>query len=175
MSSAQSAEAQSRLNVMLKDIVNFFEQAKVDERSISVMENFIEKHLTVDLLTLAEGFGKCMAFIDHDELISLLLKAYTQLLDGYVIERKIVYKRWKPLTEDKKADPVLLNRLENLIADIDARKSIAMDTLYRLKVMNAVPLACFHNPKFDATAHYKKVMAEKSKEVQATQQSTRKK
>lgn len=166
MSAAQSAESQARLNVCLKDIVAFYEQAGVAQQSLTLMESFIDKHLTVDFLTLAEGFGKCMAFIDHDELISQLLKSYLQLIEGYIIERKMVNKKLKLLKEDKKSDPDVIARLENLIIDIDNRKAIAMTTANRLKVMNLVPAAMFRDPKFDAFSHYK-VAWEKQRAAQA--------
>ena len=47
-----------------------------------------------------------MAFIEHDELINKLLKTYQQLIDGFIIERKIINKRIRLLKEDKKAKPV---------------------------------------------------------------------
>jgi hypothetical protein len=165
MSAAQSAEAQARLNVTLKDIVGFYVQAGIDEKSVALMESFIEKHLTVDFLSLAEGFGKCMAFINHDELISLLLKAFLGLIDGYVIERKMVNKRLKLLKEDKKADQEVVARLERLIGDIDDRKALAMTTANRLKAMNMVPLALFNDPKFDAYSYYRTTLLAKQKEA----------
>lgn len=107
-----------------------------------------------------------MAFIDHDELISQLLKSYLQLIEGYIIERKMVNKKLKLLKEDKKSDPDVIARLENLIIDIDNRKAIAMTTANRLKVMNLVPAAMFRDPKFDAFSHYK-VAWEKQRAAQA--------
>lgn len=162
-----SADAQARLNVALKDIILFYEAAKVAPESILLMENFVEKHLPIDFLTLAEGFGKCMAFIDHDELVSLLYKAFILLIDGYIIERKQINKKLKILKEDKKADPNKINNMENAIVDIDGRKAIAMSTMNRLKAMNLVPAALFRDPNFDAFAHYKVALAKHQSEVAA--------
>lgn len=160
MTAAQSAEAQARLNVSLKEIVSFFEQAGIEQQSIQLMENFIEKHLTTDFLTLAEGYGKCMAFISHDELISLLLKSYTCMLDGFIIERKIINKKLKLLKEDKKADPEIVSKLERLIEDVDAKKSSSLAVTMRLKVMTTIPLKEFLDPKFNAYIYYKSLTAE---------------
>ena len=124
MSGAQLAEAQARLNVALKDIVQFFEDEGVKEHSVVLLNSFIDKHLTVDFLALAENFGKCMAFINHDELTSRLFKSFSILMEGYIIERKVTNKRLKMLKEDKKSDPDVILRLENLIIDIDQRKAV---------------------------------------------------
>jgi len=163
-----AAEAQARLNVALKDIIAFYEQAKIAPSSIELMEAFVEKHQPIDFLTLAEGFGKCMAFIDHDELISLLYKAFVLLIDGYVAERKAINKRLKILREDKKADPAKIASMENTIIDIDQRKAVAMSTMNRLKAMNFVPAELFRDPKFDAFTHYKAALAKHQAEVAAS-------
>lgn len=155
-----SAEAQARLNVALKDVINFYEAANIAPSSVQLMETFVEKHQPIDFLTLAEGFGKCMAFIDHDELVSLLLKAFILLIEGYVIERKQINKKLKILKEDKKADPAKVNSLENMVVDLDQRKAVAMSTMNRLKVMNLVPAALFRDPKFDAYSYYKTALAQ---------------
>jgi hypothetical protein len=126
MTTAQSVDAQARLNVNLREIVTFFEESGVQEQSIQLLNSFIDKHLSTDFLELAEGFGKCMAFIDHDELVNKLLKTFSSLVDGYVVERKIVSKRIRLLKEDKKTDPDVLTRQENLLLDVDNKKAIAM-------------------------------------------------
>ena len=142
-----AAEAQARLNICLRDIITFFEQGGIDGNSIAMLESFIDRHLPMDFLSLAEGFGKCMAFINHDELIALLVKAFNTLIDGYVIEKKAVSKKHKILIEDKKSDPAVIARLEALMADLDSRKQTAEMTNQRLKIMNMVPAAMFRDPK----------------------------
>mmetsp|Transcript_19817 Transcript_19817/g.33152 ORF Transcript_19817/g.33152 Transcript_19817/m.33152 type:complete len:176 (-) Transcript_19817:1071-1598(-) len=159
MTAAQSAEAQARLNVSLKEIISFYQEAGIEQSSMDLMDGFIEKHLTMDFLHLSEGFGKCMAFIDHDELVSLLLKAYLLLIDGYVIERKIINKKLRLLKEDKKTDPEVLIRLENLLLDIDHKKALAMTNGNRLKAMNMIPLANFNDLNFDAKQFYHQAMS----------------
>ena len=61
--------------------------------------------------------------------------------------------------EDKKADPAVIARLENLMADLDNRKQQAESTNQRLKVMNMVPAALFRDPKFEPYEYYKNVRA----------------
>jgi hypothetical protein len=154
-----AAEAQARLNVCLRDIISFYEHAGIDAKSLAMLESFIDRHLPFDFLSLAEGFGKCMAFINHDELIALLIKAFSTLIDGFVVERKGIAKKHKNLLEDKKADPAVIARLENLMADLDSRKQTAEMTNQRLKVMNMVPAALFRDPKFEPYEYYQKVRA----------------
>jgi hypothetical protein len=161
-----AAEAQARLNISLRDIINFFDQAKIDAKSVAMLESFIDRHLPFDFLTLAEGFGKCMAFINHDELVTLLIKGYTTLIDGFVIERKGIAKKHKLLLEDKKADPAVVARLENLMADLDSRKQTADLSNQRLKVMNMIPAAMFRDPNFEPYGYYQKVRAAQWKEAQ---------
>eukprot|EP01031_Cornospumella_fuschlensis_P028591 gene28591-34515_t len=153
---AQVAEAQARLNVNLREIVQFFADAGVNDRSVNLLNSFIDKHLTMDFLSLAEGFGKCMAFLDHDDLISRLFKAYQCLIDGYIAERKLLSKRIRLLKEDKKADPDVLARQENALVEVDNKKAVAIVGLARLRAMNMVPLDGFkRDPKFNPMPVYK--------------------
>lgn len=167
-----AAEAQARLNVCLRDIISFYEQAGIDAKSVAMLESFIDRHLPFDFLSLAEGFGKCMAFIDHDTLIALLVKAFSTLIDGFTIERRGIAKKHRILMEDKKADPAVIARLENLMADIDARKQTAEMTLQRLKVMNMVPAALFRDPKFEPYAYYQNIRAQHWREAAEAREAT---
>lgn len=155
MTTAQLVDCQARLNVSLRDIITFFEEAGIKENSIILLNSFIDKHLTTDFLSLAEGYGKCMAFIDHDELVVKLLKSSQLLIEGYVIERKIANKRLKLLKEDKKSDPEVIARLENLLIDLDQKKAVANVSAMRLRAMTTISISNFHNPKFDYVAHHK--------------------
>ena len=158
MTAAQSAEAQARLNVQLKEIVTFFEEAGIEEHSVILLNSFIDKHLTSDILNPSEGDGNCMRFIDHDELINKLRSTYQQLIDGYVIERKIINKRIRLLKEDKKADPDGLARQENALIDVDMKKALAMTAFCRIRAMSTIPLEKFHDPKFDGLTFYRKAI-----------------
>lgn len=149
-----AAENLARLNVCLKDIVTFFEEAGIASSSLELMNSFIEKHLYMDFLSLAEGFGKCMAFINHDELVRRILEAYNTLINGYIIERKAISKKIRILKEDKKTDPEVLAKQENLLADVDQKKANAMTILARVRAMNYLPVNLFKDDKFDGVSYY---------------------
>lgn len=151
-----AAENLARLNICLKDIVTFFEEAGIQASSVELLNSFIDKHLYTDFLSLAEGFGKCMAFINHNELIRRVLDAFNILINGYVIERKGIMKRIRILKEDKKTDPDVLAKQENLLADVDQRKAIAIVTCARIRAMNYIPVDMFRDEKFDGVQYYDK-------------------
>lgn len=159
MTAAQSAEAQARLNVLLHEVKDFFQSAGARDRSLELMENFIEKHLNNDFLELAENYGKCMAFINHDELVNLLLKCYLQMIDGFIIERKLINKRLRLLKEDKKADPEVIARIENALSDLDNKKALATVESMRLRAMDEIPLEKFMDSKFDGIKFTKEKIA----------------
>lgn len=150
------AENQARLNVCLKDIVTFFEEAGVTESSVELLNSFIEKHLVMDFLNLAEGFGKCMAFINHNELIKKILEGYNTIINGYVIERKAINKKIRVLKEDKKADPEVLAKQEHLLSEVDQKKAHAVVVLARIRAMNHLSVDMFKDEKFDAIQYYDK-------------------
>ena len=166
MSAGQVAEAQARLNIVLRDIITFFQENGIQQHSADLLEGFVEKKQPLDFLNLADGYGKCMAFLPHDELIERLLAAYLALIDGYIIERKMVNKRIKNLKEDKKADPEVLARQENLLMDIDTRKATAGAACVRFRTMSQIPLEMFRDKNFDGVAYTKKA-AERKKELLA--------
>ncbi len=139
----------------MRELVTFFSENGVDDRSVNLLNTFIDKHLTMDFLALSENFGKCMAFIDHDELVSRLFKTFQCLIDGYIIERKVITKRIRLLKEDKKADPEILLRQENLLVELDNKKAVAIVSAARLRVMNTVPFVSFKDAKFNPLPVYK--------------------
>lgn len=155
MTAAQSAENQARLNVQLRDIVTFFQESGIQEHSVELMNSFIEKNLTSDFLSLVEGYGECMAFIKHDELVEKLEASFNILIDGYVIERKLINKKLRFLKEDKKTDPEVLIRLENMLSDLDNKKALAMVSSNRLRAMKSIPLEKFMDENFDPIKHRK--------------------
>ena len=160
---AALAEAQARLNVSLQEIVQFFEENGIEQHSVELLNLFIEKHQTMEFIDLAEGFGKSMAFIDHDELILRLYRSVVTWMEGLQIERKNVTKKLKALKEDKKADPEVINRLENLLVDIDSRKSRVLVSCMRFKVMSTISIQNFRDEKFDYVSKHKAKMEEHKK------------
>ena len=117
---------------------------------MTVMVCVITKHQTVELLTLVESYGQCNAFIDHDQLLNLLYTSWCLLSDGYAIEKKITTKRIKNMKEDKKTDPDVLARQENLLIEIEQKKAHVLVAVIRLRTMLSIPLADFKsNPNFD--------------------------
>lgn len=160
--SGQSAEAQARLTASLRDVVSFMESAGVQAHSIALLNEFIAKHQTVELLGLAENYGSSTAYVghdqlmDHDQLMNLLYTSWSLLFDGYTIEKKILLKRIKLLREDKKTDPEVLARLENTLADIEQKKAHVLVNVIRFKAMITIPLADFRADKdFDYMGRHK--------------------
>ena len=49
MSAAQSAEAQARLQLSLRDIIEFFEKAGVEQHSVENLTEFISKNSIISL------------------------------------------------------------------------------------------------------------------------------
>jgi hypothetical protein len=158
MSAAQSAEAQLRLQFSLKDLISFFEKAGVSSQSIENLQEFVTKNQTMAFLELAEAFGECMAFIDHDDVLIKIQGSFHLLAEGYNIERKLIVKRLKFLREDKKSDPSLIEKNENGLVDIDQRKALVLVQCLRLRAMLTIPIKHFkENPNFDCIAHYNKI------------------
>lgn len=155
MSNAQLAENNARLNVELEDLIIFFESAEIQEHSIANMKDLIEKGLISDCLDLAEGFGKCMAFINHEELLSKMLSCYSVLIDGIKIERKMTGKKLGLLREDKKADPEILAKVESQMENVEKRLSAGKVEHARLQAMSFFPMDKFKDPKFDYKKAYK--------------------
>ena len=160
MSAGQLAENHARLHVELQDVIAFFEQevgenGRVQQHSIDLLNSFIEKQLYTNFLQLVEGYGKAMAFIDHEELVLKLNKSYTLLLDGYIIEKKMARKKLNLIKEDKKADPEVLAKNEKTVADIEQKIAVAKVEFSRLKAMARVPGETFKDPNFDFKQWYK--------------------
>lgn len=162
MSAAQSAETLARLHSSLKDVISFFEKAGVSSHSIDNLNEFLTKNQTIAFLELAEAFGECMAFIDHDDLLIRLQGSFHLLADGYNIERKIILKRLKFLKEDKKSDSVLIDKNENSLVDVEQRKALVLVQCLRLRAMLTIPIRHFkEDPNYDCMSHYNKLQESK--------------
>ena len=153
-------EAQARLNVCLRDLITFFEEAGIQKESVDKLNEFIDKHLTLDFLALVESYGKCMAFIDHDDLVSKIYTSWETFLEGLCLERKLVTKKLKALKEDKKADPNNILKQENLLSEIDDKKVNVLINCVRLKATMNVSIKEFINdPNIDFETLYKQKTA----------------
>ena len=148
-------EAQTRLTLGLRDIVSFFEKSEVPQRSIDILNDYLDKNLSNELLNLSESYGRSMAFINHDELIFKLYNGWNLMLEGFTIERKVIARRIRFLKEDKKTDPAVLIRLETLIKDLDVKKASVMTEAMRLKYMTTISIEKFkQDPNFDYETAY---------------------
>lgn len=75
---------------------------------------------------------------------------------GYIIERKVVSKKIKLMKEDKKTDPEVLVKQENLLLDIDQKKAIVTVACVRLRTMTTIPMEEFKkDPEFDYMQRHK--------------------
>lgn len=162
MSATLSAEIQSKLLSSLKDIVDFFISACVSSRSIQNLNDLIDKNQTMAFLELAEAFGECMAFIDHDNLLHMLQESSNLLADYYSIERRTILKRLKFLKEDKKSDQAVIERNEMNLVDVGAKKSLVVILCLRLRTMLSISIMHFkEDANFDCLEHYQKLQDEK--------------
>ena len=130
-----AAEAQARLQVSLRELIEFFEKSGIEQRSVEKLNDFITKNQTMEFLDLCESFGDCMAFIDHDDLCTKMGTSYNLLSDGYNIEKKMLNKRLKALKEDKKTEPETLAKVENALIDVEQKKAAVLVLCLRLKNM----------------------------------------
>eukprot|EP01041_Mallomonas_annulata_P003910 gene3910-7799_t len=161
MTTTQSVEAVARLTVCLRDMVDFFAVAGVLQHSIDKLENHLESHEYFEFLNLAQGFGKCMAFIDHDALTMKLANGWNGLEETLVIERKMICRKLRNLEGDKNADHDAIEKLQNIKNDIEARKAKALVQCLKFKFMANVPLKSFKDPKFDPFLVHKVFQASK--------------
>lgn len=162
MSATLSAEIQAKLLSSLKDIVDFFTSARISSRSIQNLNDLIDKNQTMAFLELAEDFGECMAFIDHDELLHMLHESSNLLADYYSIERKTILKRLKFLKEDKKSDQAVVERNETNLVDVEVKKALVVILCLRLRTMLTISIRHFkEDANFDCLAHYQKLQDEK--------------
>jgi hypothetical protein len=162
MSATLSAEIQSKLLSSLKDIVDFFVSACISSRSIQNLNDLIDKNQTMAFLELAEAFGECMAFIDHDDLLHMLQESSNLLADFYSIERKNILKKLKFLKEDKKSDQAVVERNETNLVDVEAKKAFVVILCLRLRTMLEISIRHFkEDANFDCSAHYQKLQDEK--------------
>lgn len=156
------SEIQGRLNVSLQYILSFFESQGLLDNSIKSLNQYSTKHLTSEFLSLSESFGKCMVFIDHDELCRLLHNSWTLYYDALTIDRKLTLKRLKVLREDKKADLTTVTKLETHLANVEEKKTSALVNMTRIRCMMLIPVEKFRSDEnFDFKLEYE--MLQKNK------------
>ena len=145
----------AKLNTVCADLTELLQGgvAPLAEHSTNAISNMINKKQYSDFLDLAESFGESMAFINHNELINLLLKAWTLNADVVNNERKLIKKKLQALLEDKKADPDLIAKNEELLVQVNQRRAMATAAIIRFKAMTVIGLEEFKkNPQLDAVA-----------------------
>lgn len=158
---AQVAEAQARLCAILRDIAEFYESGGCSSSSIAKMNDRINTQQFFDFLELAEGYSKCMAFIDHDEFVRKMATAWIAFEDSVNIEKKILNRRLRNLEGDKNADPDLIAKLQNNKNDLDLKS--ARISVYRIKflVARTFPIRKFMDKNYDAAEERKHDIAQK--------------
>lgn len=154
-------ELQARLNVQLTDLRGIFEAAGVQEHSLTLLDSLILAKKAADFLTLIEGFDQSMAFVDHDDVCNRLATSWSLAGELINAERKSLKKKIAALKEDKKTDPDVLSRQEDLLSNLYIRRATAQTNTMRLKVMQRISINEFKaNPLMNALERYKEVMAE---------------
>lgn len=154
-------ELQARLNVQLTDLRGIFEAAGVQEHSLTLLDTLAKEKKAADYLTLIEGFDQSMAFVDHDDVCNRLATSWSLAGELINAERKNLKKKIAALKEDKKTDPDVLSRQEDLLNNLYIRRATAQTNTMRLKVMQKISINEFKaNPVMNALERYKEVMAE---------------
>ena len=154
----------ARANVAMRDIVDFFVAAGIQQRSVDMLNSLIDSKKSIDFLSLTENYGKGMAFINHDDLCVKLNTAWGLVLDQLTAERKALLKKVKLLREDKKTDPDFLARQENLLADVENRKCTAVVESAKFRPMTTSNLEQFKDPNYDPWQQYQAALEAKKSE-----------
>ncbi len=147
----------AKLNVVCSDIQALLEGGlePLAEHSVNAMNGMINKKQYGDFLDLVESFGESMAFVNHNDLCTLLLKGWTINADIINNERKATKKKHQALMEDKKADPESIAKNEELLVAVSQRRAMATAAVIRLKAMTAIGIEEFKkNPHLDAVSLY---------------------
>jgi len=143
----------AKLNVICADMQELLNGSATPlaEHSVNAISNMINKKQYSDFLDLAESFGESMAFVNHNELTNLLLKAWTINADVINAERKAIKKKLQSLLEDKKADPDNVAKNEELLAQVNQRRAMVTAAVIRFKAMTVIGLEEFKkNPLLPA-------------------------
>lgn len=181
MSSALIAECQARLNSTLQDIIDFFAASPrppqveegetpittsaapdlsplLSQRSLDLLSSFLQQQLIDDFLTLAEALAAASAYLPHDYLFEKLLNCRNLRLEGLNLEKKLINKRLRILREDKKSDPEMIIKQENLLNECERKKALEKVQIARLSVITSCPLSYFlSDEKIEGKNYYQSV------------------
>ena len=133
-----AAEIKARLTSSLAQINEYFtvnNNCNIDEKTQEILTTFLAQNQFIEFLNYAESTSRNDPYSKHNELILLLYPCWSNLYDNLGVERKNTIKRLKLLKEDRKADPININKLETNIKSIEDKKSIALINVCKFKLM----------------------------------------
>lgn len=144
-----AGEAQAKLHILLRELMETFEDKPNEANDMTLMRSLFEKSQYHELIELCEAYGHGKPFIDHDLLAGRLKNSLYALHDCLQVERKNLKKRLNTLLADTKADKEVINKLENLIEEIDDRINRNYSNCIRAKHKETIPIKLFtENEKF---------------------------
>jgi hypothetical protein len=152
-----AAEAQAKLAIQLKELVEIFESCMGDEGK-SLMTTYLENNKAVELIELCTAYGRSKPFIDHDLLALRIKSSHYAIGDVLQFEKKNVKKRLNVLLADTKSDKELIQKVQNLVDDVDDRIRRNYSDCIKSKLVASIPLQHFtenekfkplNNPDFD--------------------------
>jgi hypothetical protein len=152
---------QGKLQVVIADMLEVLKAGKLQEHSVETITAMKDKKQFGEALNLLEKFTASTAFIDHDEMCTLMGKAWLTYCDVLTHDGKNLKKKLQKLEEDKKTEPDVLAKCQGQMDDLTMRKTIATSTASKYKYMNLYPVEKFSDPAFDAV---KELHAAKSAE-----------
>lgn len=167
MSAAQAQEARDRLNVGMQDVVKFFEESGCEEPSLKKLSELQESFARAEpnshfsFLELAEGYSKCMAFLDHDALSALISQCWSGVESFMLIDKKVVGRKLRVLEEDKKSDPEVIAKLQVKKESIDQDLAKVLVQVIKYNLINSVPIEKFHDKTFNAMAERDRMIQER--------------
>mmetsp|Transcript_13624 Transcript_13624/g.20425 ORF Transcript_13624/g.20425 Transcript_13624/m.20425 type:complete len:168 (+) Transcript_13624:98-601(+) len=166
MTAAQAQEARDRLHVHMADMVSFFEEGGCEKKSLSLLSSALESHSHFDFLELAEGYSKCMAFVDHDALAQKLATLWAGVEQFLLLDKKAINRKLRVLEEDKKSDPEVIAKLHAKKDAIDQELARVLIQIIKYNLINSVPVKQFYDKNYNAIAEYDK-KKEREKELSA--------
>ena len=113
----------ARLNVCCHDVIEIFKKNRVSGKELSTLEELLTKKEQFQMLEIALGYRRSMAFLDHEELTEKLFTGFRYLEEGYKAEIKNTFKKLKLFQADPKADPAAVARMQSALDVATASKS----------------------------------------------------